>query len=278
LSGAGGRSEPRTSERRKRLLILARAEDETARRFASFARANGVVAVVAGPGQLALTLLGGRDGRAEVRISSREPAAPFDAVLNRGFATEVSEAERFPAAETLAAWWAALAEFPGPVVNRPGPRAFVPELDATGLARRAGLAPSERTITTMRAAVSESHVNVYRVDDGTHVGLVAPGGTAPCDGEVYRHTRFDPGQAAHAVVAGPRLIPLAPAAPLEQFVEPLERLREAVLAAGANFAYIVFVVADELLVAHASAFPLAGQYASAETAVHGALLAYLTSG
>ncbi len=258
------------------LLVLARAEDETAEAFATFARASGADVTLVDLNDLQVRLTMTRAGDATLSITRDGEPIAVRAILNRAFASYPLETtERFQAAESLAAWWAALALFPGRVANRPNSRTFQPELDASVLARQAGLGAARRTLSTQ--PVAGRRVNVHRVHDGTHVGFRAESSRlAPEAGQVWRFTEFDPGFAMFAVLSGERLLPLGVVD--SALVSPLERLRKAILEHGANYALIVLErTGDVARLVHASPFLSLSHYRGQEEAVHGALLDYLST-
>ncbi len=257
------------------LLVLAHDGDQTAEAIAAHARRSGIGVIVSDRSDLSLTLQSERDGGCATTILRSNAPVPVSAILNRMHGPHDEEGEsRFRAAEMLAAWWALLAEFPGPVINRPSRHRFLPELDATALAKRAALPCAKRLLAT-RSFVP-GPCNVHRLHDGSYVGFFANECNHPVHGdEVWCYTNFDPSCAVYAIISGTQMIQVGD--PNARLVEPLERLRSAVLAEGVNFAYLVLSLTDVLTLVHASAFPVIGSYRGQEQAVHQALFEFLAA-
>jgi hypothetical protein len=268
----------------QRLLVLARDDDVTAAAVAAAAWARGVAVVRSDRSDLSATLRSERDGSCRVTLRRGEADLAVSAILNRTAGDDNSQPHasrpraerrtRFQTAEKLAAWWAVLAQFPGPVVNRPSVHSFLPELDAGELGRRAGIAVAPRTLATR--ALQDGPRNVHRLHDGSHVGFFADGAADRSDErEVRRYTRFDPHRASYAIVAGRRLILIGSAR--RPPAGCLERLRAAVLDEGVAFAHLVLETTDVATLVHASAFPVLGNYRGQEGAVHHGLVEFLTA-
>ncbi|MFD2416241.1 hypothetical protein [Amycolatopsis pigmentata] len=179
------------------LLVIAPETDETARRFADFAIGNGVSTVVAKEfGRVGVTVRAGRDaaGRAEITVDG----AKVRGVLNRGIGDwgREPDAERvFVAAETYAAFWAALALWPGPVVNRPSAQGFFPRLDPLELVESGDVAPPRTVILNGGTAPGSE---VYHLPDWTRLEPDAPRSRF----DVVQITNRDPVHSSHLLVAG----------------------------------------------------------------------------
>jgi hypothetical protein len=153
------------------LLVLAPATDETARRFAGFAARNGVPSVVADSfGRVGVTVRATRDRARRVRITV--DGAEVRAILTRGAGDWIREADAeraFVRAETHAAFWSAVALWPGPVVNRPSEHGFPPRMDPLELAASGAVAPPRTVILNDGTAPG---AEVYRLSDWSRI---APG-------------------------------------------------------------------------------------------------------
>jgi hypothetical protein len=265
-----------------KLLVLARHDDETAAAVASHARSRGVSVVVSDRSDLSTTLTSERDGRCSVSLRQAEVNLAVSAILNRTVGGDhqphaarlpAERKARFHTAETLAAWWALLAQFPGPVINRPSVHSFLPDLDAHALGQRAGVGVVPRTMATRTVKVGPR--NVHCVHDGSYVGFFVDRCVDRSDSsEVRLYTRFDPNRASYLIVAGRRLILIGSAG--RRPAERLEQLHEAVLDMGIAFAYLVLEMTDVATLVHASAFPVLGNYRGYESVVHQGLVEYLT--
>ncbi len=258
------------------LLVLAPDDDETAAAVAATARNRGVQVLASDRSEVSIALVSDRDGGCAISFAAAGYPLPVTAIFNRWYGDRADErAVRFRIAERMAAWWAVMAQFPGPVVNRPSAQGILPPLEANDLARTAGVPAAARTIATTPASLA-GPCNVHRLHDGSHVGLLEPGTADPSNpSEVRRYTRFEPAHAAYAIVAGTRAVHVGAAGP--SLAPYIDRLRDAVTGAGVHFAYLVLDTSDTPTLVHASAFPVIGNYAGYEAAVHGGIVDFLTT-
>ncbi|MFJ7154359.1 hypothetical protein ACIQUQ_05420 [Streptomyces sp. NPDC101118] len=200
------------------LLVLAEDGDETAARFARFATGRGVDTVVAaGFDRLSVTVTVSRglrhrstvlvDGRPPVGILCRglpaaSPSVPASASASAAAAAASSAsasasataAARFAAAERQAALWAAVALWPGPVVNRPTVYGCPPRLDPLELAASTSRI---RAAGTLANGPDEPGNHAYRLDDHAELD---PAARTPYD--VVHVTRIDAGRTRRFLVAG----------------------------------------------------------------------------
>src|SRR5665213_1333172 len=185
------------------LLILAGAEDRTAQRFGASAERLGIpCAIPRSAAEVGMRMLAERDGTVSCRLSIGEEQQPVRAVLNRGL--PFSD-QPFVEAELMASWWAALACFPGPVINRPSRDGFLPNPDVLRLASpESGIElPPIRIATSRELAIHAPATHLRRLSDGGHAGSFAAVPEAGFDdGEVYAATRFDPSRTCQVLVAG----------------------------------------------------------------------------
>jgi hypothetical protein len=255
------------------LLVLCRRDDATAAAIAEHARGRGLAVVRCEPSHISLTVESERDGGHSVEFHRGGAKLDVTAVLNRTHGVgNGAEESRFRAAETLGAWWAALAEFPGPVVNRPSVHGFQPEPDVDDLALRAGLPCAARTLAT--SAPTSGARNVHRLVDGSHVGFFGDGMADPRETrEVRRYTRFHPARAAYALVAGESVTAVGEGPKVAP--DALSRLGAAASEQGIRFAFLVLQVADPPALVHVSAFPVLGNYRGYEEPVHRGLVDFL---
>jgi hypothetical protein len=179
------------------LLVVAPEADETARRFADFAVTNGVPAVVAnGFGRVRISVVATRDRAVRTRITVDDDEVT--GVLNRGVGDWGREADAeaaFIAAETYAALWSALALWPGPVLNRPSAKGFLPRLDPLELVASGAVAPPRTVILNEGSAPG---ADVYRLPDWTKADPDAPRSRF----DVVRITDRDPVHTRHFLMAG----------------------------------------------------------------------------
>jgi hypothetical protein len=268
------------------LLVLASPNDQTAIRFAAYARASGAPCLITDQvNSVDLRVAAERDGRTISEIRFPGESAPVEGVLSRVWAPVLSSTSdsQFQAAETLACWWSVLACFPGPVINRPSRTGFVPNLDLSLLNRSDSniqLAPvCLGTSPPIHSA--DSQLNVHRVRDGQFIGRISSDTTVSLnEDELHIFTQFDPLQTIHVLLAGNRVFDLSNergqvAPTLEaQLLPILAQLQ----ARNATFSFIVLqrdTMGVRLL--HASPFPGVHHYRHIESQVHEGLLEYLTS-
>lgn len=264
------------------LLVLAQPYDETARRFVAFAEERGIHCLMprlASEPELSVEVE--RDGSATVEIRAGDGWTRVRGVLNRGLprVEGPSEGEQFRSAETLASWWAALALFPGPVINRPSGMAFIPDLSISPLVRDAAgirAAPAQIGSEPPRLP-AEPRVNIHRLRTGEYLGYLSAAGDSRgiVDDEILVYTGFDPAQTLHILLAGSQTFNLSSdlgylSPPLERRLAPLtERLR----ALDARFSLLVVQPGIDIIrVVHATPFPSIRQYERIAAAVHEALL------
>jgi len=202
------------------------------------------------------------------------------AVVNRGLAAP-DGADPFLGSEWLAAWWAALRHFDGPVVNRPGRDGFLPEPWPWRLeGALAGFAPSGvRVADRAEACETAPRTTVHRLASGAYAGCFDEREQARlAPGEVYALTPLDPRRTSHLLLAGERCFDLVSGEPLDErrLGEPLERLLALLRAREALLAGVLVELADEgprlLRVLPAPAVP---QRPDLEQAAHAALLGAL---
>ncbi|MET8994404.1 hypothetical protein [Amycolatopsis sp. NPDC004169] len=177
------------------LLVIAPDADETAARFAAFATAQGHPAVVAhGFGRVAVSVRVTRERTCRARLTV--DGAEVAGILNRGtggWSEEPDPDRAFAAAETYAAFWSAVALWPGPVVNRPSEHGFFARLDPLELAGTGAVEPPRTVILNDGSAPGRE---VYRIPEWTVVDPAVP------------RSRFDvvqigdPGRARRFLVAG----------------------------------------------------------------------------
>ena len=152
-----------------------------------------------------------RTGAPTVHIH-RGDGMPVGAIVNRGgfeLPCDASPEARYAAYERLAAWWAALALFPGPVINRPTRYGFMPVLDALDLAKRIdGVCVASHWTELAQASDSvpaptnpaPRGTNIHRMHSGE---WVHPDDWSSESGSmVVCVTRFDPEAVFRLVVVG----------------------------------------------------------------------------
>lgn len=193
------------------LLILAPSHDETAEAFSAWLDANAEPhARTQSLADLRLRVLVNSDGAPSVDLAIRSTGEPVDAILNRGFFWS-SGGDEFEQSESLAAWWAALALFSGPVINRPSQAGLIPpsfEVNAQPAVERR---IADRWPVLPRGLIAHRH------DLATHAFLGrSPGepSNAPFE-QPELVTVFDPSALRHVLVVGRWMFDLtAPAAPI----------------------------------------------------------------
>lgn len=177
------------------LPVIAPDSDETAARFAGFAAAHGVPVVVAHEfGRAGVSVHVSRDRVCRVRLTV--DGAEVSGVLNRGIGGWGDDPDRaFAAAETYAAFWSAVALWPGPVVNRPSEHGFVARLDPLEPVAAGVVEPPRTVILNDGSAPGRE---VYRIPEWTVVDAGEP--RERC--EVVRITDRDPARSRRVVLAG----------------------------------------------------------------------------
>ncbi|WP_438296013.1 hypothetical protein [Streptomyces sp. HUAS TT7] len=154
------------------LLVLAESGDETAIRFARFASDGGVeTLVVADFDRLAVTVTVSRDlnSHSTVLVDGYPPVGIF-CRGRLGSSPSSAPAARFAASEQEATLWAALALWPGPVINRPTVHGYPARLDPLELASSSpGIRPAG-TITNGRDATGN---HAYRTSCYTQLDPAA---------------------------------------------------------------------------------------------------------
>jgi hypothetical protein len=268
------------------LLVLAHENDETAKRFVAYAKASGVACVM--PLQVTgidLCVTAERDRQVVVEICIGKERTPVHAVLNRGlpFPDDSCTDVQFRVAETLAAWWSALACFAGPVVNRPSRLGFIPNLEAWSLVRSVSnikLAPIY-IATGHCIPLSEPCVNVHLLRDGRYLGKISKSSSVRLNKhDMHVFTGFDPTQTVQLLLAGNRIFNLTrgPSCISPILEDQLDYLIKYLRTNDATFSLLVLQQdADRLRLVHATSFPGVQQYQYMEADVHRALLEYLNS-
>jgi hypothetical protein len=109
------------------LLILASEDDSAAQSLArAVERAGQLCAITWEFANIDLTAQCSRSGSTSVKLSCRKSGNPITGVVNRLCLPPERAALDFLGYERIAVWWAALAHFRGPVVNRPSPFGVLP--------------------------------------------------------------------------------------------------------------------------------------------------------
>ncbi|WP_018503492.1 hypothetical protein [Parafrankia discariae] len=179
------------------LLVIAPDTDDTAGRFADFANRGGVPTVVAAEfGRVGITVRVTRDRVCRTRITIDE--VEVSGVLTRGLGDwghEPDTQRAFVSAERYAAFWSAVALWPGPVVNRPSARGFFPRLDPLELARYGAVAPPRTVILN---AGSAPGTTMYRLPSWAMVDPDAPRSRF----DVVQIGDSDPSRTRRVVLAG----------------------------------------------------------------------------
>ncbi|WP_410614041.1 hypothetical protein [Amycolatopsis sp. lyj-109] len=179
------------------LLVIAPDTDETAARFAGFAVRRGVPAVVAarfGRVGVSVRATRGRVCRTRLTLDGTEVSG----VLNRGvdaWGAETDPDRSFTAAETYAAFWSAVALWPGPVVNRPSERGFFARIDPLEPAGTGLVEPPRTVILNDGSAPGK---DVYRIPEWTVVAPEVPRSRF----DVVQIADRDPARSHRFVVAG----------------------------------------------------------------------------
>ena len=250
------------------LLVLAPPKDEVAARFERLVQSRGIAVERATAETVSLNVGLDRSGSATVEL--RASGAPVHAVLNRGL--DIDPATQFQDSEWLAAWWAALAYFPGPVVNRPSQAGFLPELDVLSLVERVpslNLAPmhiGSRAPPSLAGRV----VNVHSARDGHFIGRDDASG----DEELLQYTEFDPERTCRIILAGDKCLATGFTPPAASGA--IKMLENELRARGATFSCVVLQVnSSSVELLHATSVPSTPHYLEIENDVHEALLEYL---
>lgn len=179
------------------LLVIAPDTDGTAGRFADFANRGGVPTVVASEfGRVGITVHVTRDRVCRTRITVDE--VEVSGVLARGvgdWGHEPDTQRAFISAERYAAFWSAVALWPGPVVNRPTTQGFFPRLDPLELAGCGAVAPPRTVILNDGSAPGTT---VYHLPSWTMADPDAPRSRF----DVVQISDTDPTRARRILLAG----------------------------------------------------------------------------
>lgn len=198
------------------LLVIAADTDETAHRFAGFAVRQGFPAVVEHTfGRIGVSVHVTRDRVSRTRIVL--DGAEVSGILNRGigdWSGEQNPDRAFAAAETCAALWSAVALWPGPVVNRPSERGFLPRLDPLELVAAGVVTPPRTVILNDGSAPGQ---DVCRIPEWTVADPRAPRGRH----EVVQITDRDPARTCRILVAGTEVFTVEGIEDLEEAVAPI---------------------------------------------------------
>ncbi|MFD7256315.1 hypothetical protein [Streptomyces sp. NPDC059874] len=258
------------------LLVLAESGDETAVRFARFASDRGVETVVAGGfDRLTVTVEVSRDlrPRSTILVDGRPPAGIFC----RGrlhSSPPLTSAARFAAGEQQAAVWAAVALWPGPVINRPTVHGYPPRLDPLELAASTpGIRPTGTIVNGQDAPGNHT----YRISDYTQLD---PATRASYD--VVHITQIDERRTHRLLMAGTSTFDVSNPAhrlDLAHHAPRIALIRHWLHAKQTDFAIVTVGTSDRpdgaLRLIEASPWANHHQFTSVEDAAHTALLTRL---
>lgn len=256
------------------LLVIAPDSDETAARFAGFAVRQGIPAVVAdGFGRVGVSVRATRDRVCATRLTL--DGTDVGGVLNRGIGGWSEEADpdrSFAAAETYAAFWSAVALWPGPVVNRPSERGFFARLDPLEPAG-AGLVEPPRTVILNDGSAPGD--DVCRIPEWTAVAPDAPRSRF----DVVQITDRNPARSRRFVVAGTGVFEVGAAAgaPGEETADRVAPIVGWLCSRGMGFADFTVELEGEVpRLTDVSCWPSHHLFAHLENAIYTALLSELT--
>lgn len=246
------------------IMVVTRVGDLAAERFVGYARARGVaVRQVTTWRDISLAITSTREGDVTLDLRIAQTSEPISGILNRMPPAPLDDGpdERFRASEGAAAWWSALAAFPGPVLNRPDPRGYLPSLHLPGFgARLLGLEQAPSTLAsrphtdsadalahahrpahpTMQEAAAPPGGAILRYSLGGPIGrlLVAGGQAFPLDHSPWLLPPQPPRKAPLFAVltlasgaAGARLICADPVPRWEDYAHLADRVHDALLEA-----------------------------------------------
>ena len=188
------------------IVVVARKSDLVAERFVGYARARGVAArQVTAWREVSMAITSTRAGDLALGLHLAETPGPISGILNRMPPAPLDDSsdERFRASEGIAAWWSALAAFPGPVLNRPDPRGYLPPIHLPDFgARLLGLEQAPSTLASRPPpAWGGTAMHIHTLAHPTVRETAAPTGDA-----VLRYSPAGP--IARLLVAGGHAFPL----------------------------------------------------------------------
>jgi len=253
------------------LLVLAPPEDEVATRFERMVRSRGVGVARAAIGTVSMQVELTRSGTASVEL--RALGARVHGVLNRGLS--IDSESQFEDSERLAAWWSALAYFPGPVVNRPSRLGFLPELDVLSLVERVpnlDLAPMHIGSKTP-PSLTGSITNIHSARDGRFLGR----GNLHGEEELCLFTGFDPERTCRILWAGDKSFAtdIKPSASIGA-AGVIKALGKELRSLSATFSLVVLQVSSSSIeLVHATPVPNLSNFMELEEDVYEALLNHL---
>ncbi|MFG2873785.1 hypothetical protein ACGFYU_01965 [Streptomyces sp. NPDC048337] len=258
------------------LLVLAESADETAVRFARFASDRGVEAVVAaGFDRLAVTVTVSHDlrPRSTILVDGRPPVGVFC----RGrldSSPPLTPAARFAAGEEQASVWAAMALWPGPVINRPTVHGYPPRLDPLELAAST---PDIRPAGTIANGRDVPGNHAYRISDYTQLDPATRGLY-----DVVHITQIDERRTHQLLIAGTSTFDVSDPdhrLDLARHAPHVALIRHWLHAKQTDFALVTVGTSDTpdgaLRLLEASPWANHHQFASVEDAAYTALLTWL---
>lgn len=201
------------------LLILAAPEDANASAIASDMAIAGAPAIVTNAiSDVEWELRLDTHGACAVHVLHRTSRAMITAIINLSGMWPDKVDDEFTAAEHTAAWWALLATFAGPVINRPTRQGLLPSLDRL---RTAAVPGVWQGAWALRAAwtggrYADRHALVQSAVTRQALATLAPDGSIAAREDVVEVTPCLAKSVHRVAVAGRRIVLLDVASPDRQ--------------------------------------------------------------
>lgn len=205
------------TEKRINLLILADLTDYTSKSFILYARSKGVHCIVPQlTDEFTLCVNSQQDQQLSIEVYVKNEKIHIHGILNRGLPLsydKISSEEEFRIGENLATWWALVALFPGPVVNRSSRLGFIPNVDLHTISKEvSGLKLGSIFVTTdcfLPPLLTEPQVNIHLTRNGEYLGKISKDDRiALSQDEVFTLTGFDPSLTSQVLLAGNKVFDL----------------------------------------------------------------------
>jgi hypothetical protein len=134
---------------------------------------------------------------------------PVDSIINLAPPWSDSDGE-FCAQERMAAWWALLAAFPGPVVNRPTQHGLGLTLDRLRMRSPSDRRPFAWILRNAWQSHNRKHCLVRAADGSLPPRTLFPGQDVVAHGIALEITECRPTQVQRFAIGGTRVLPIAP--------------------------------------------------------------------
>lgn len=190
------------------LLVVTRANDVLGEQIAAAARRAGKAAAIESDFvNLTWELRIGGAGETTNVLSYGKEAVDVDSIVYLGGTWSLEDGE-FCANERMASWWALMAAFPGPVVNRPTQHGLSFTLDRLRIRSHIESWPFRWTLRD--TAQARKHALIRSAERLQPAGTVLPGEALPEAEWALEIVECVPRNVQRFAVGGRRLTPIAP--------------------------------------------------------------------